>query len=146
MLERLRNVFKQEKGFTLIELLVVIAIIGILAAIAIPQFAAYKKQGNDSAAKSDLRNFAVAMEAYYVQNNAYAAAVATVTAGDYGFKVVSRNVTLTDPAAGGGCAAVALLSACWYATSTHSGGSTDPATGVVKIFLWDTTAGGCLNC
>ena len=139
MLEKMRNVFKQEKGFTLIELLVVIAIIGILAAIAIPQFAAYKKQGNDSAAKSDVRNFAVSMEAYYVSNNAYAATVAAIVAGDFGFEGVSTNVTLTDPAAAGGCAVLDLLASCWTATATHSGG-----TGAV--YLWDTTAGGCTNC
>ncbi len=61
-----------EKGFTLIELLVVIAIIGILAAIAIPQFAEYKTRAFNSRAQSDLRNGLTAEEAYFVDNEAYA--------------------------------------------------------------------------
>ena len=64
---------QNEAGFTLIELLVVVAIIGILAAIAIPQFAAYRKRGFEAQIKSDLRNAAVAEEAYFAQSSVYKA-------------------------------------------------------------------------
>ena len=70
-MNRLR--LQNESGFTLIELLVVVAIIGILAAIAIPQFAAYRKRGHEAQVKSDLRNAAVAQEAYFAQSSAYKA-------------------------------------------------------------------------
>lgn len=62
---------EKDKGFTLIELLVAIAIIGVLAAIAIPQFAEYKIRAFNSRAQSDLRNGLTAQEAYYADNELY---------------------------------------------------------------------------
>ena len=69
MLQKFR--ITNQKGFTLIELLIVVAIIGILAAIAIPQFAAYRQRAYNSAAQSDLRNFKTAMEADFADNQQY---------------------------------------------------------------------------
>jgi type II secretion system protein G len=68
MLNKLK---KSQKGFTLIELLIVVAIIGILAAIAIPQFAAYRQKAYNSAATSDLKNAKTGMEAFMADNQSY---------------------------------------------------------------------------
>jgi len=65
------NKLRSRKGFTLIELLIVVAIIGILAAIAIPQFSAYRAKAYNSAAQSDLKNMKTAMESYYADNQIY---------------------------------------------------------------------------
>ena len=62
---------KNQKGFTLIELLIVVAIIGILAAIAIPQFSAYRAKAYNSASQSDLKNLKTGMEAFMADNQQY---------------------------------------------------------------------------
>ncbi len=73
---------KNSKGFTLIELLIVVAIIAILAAIAIPQFSAYRIRGYNSAALADLRNARTAEEAFFSDWQVYASTNAMAAQGE----------------------------------------------------------------
>ncbi|MBU2549416.1 MAG: prepilin-type N-terminal cleavage/methylation domain-containing protein [Proteobacteria bacterium] len=112
---------KNRKGFTLIELMIVVAIIGILAAIAIPQFASYRQRAQDSAAKSSLKNLATAQENYYAENNTYTATLGNLTAW------FSPESTISLAVSGGSTTK-------WSATSQHKSSS--------NVFTYDSEKGG----
>lgn len=103
------------KAFTLIELLIVVAIIAILAAIAVPNFLEAQVRAKVSAAKSNMRNVALGMESFYVDNQRYPAvrhqeAISSIADGMWSFEQVRPggmfealgypvNATLTTPVA-----------------------------------------------
>ena len=86
----MKEMLKNKKGFTLIELMIVVAIIGILAAIAIPNFMNYQCKAKQSEAKSTLGALRTAEEAYYAEYSTYADTTAKM-----GFTVKGDNALYT---------------------------------------------------
>ncbi|MBI5177659.1 MAG: prepilin-type N-terminal cleavage/methylation domain-containing protein [Nitrospinae bacterium] len=122
--------FKSEKGFTLIELLVVVAIIGILVAIAIPQFANYKKQANDGKCQSDIHNLALAAESYYATNGEYPVSATGITSSATSAPLESSGFKVSP----GTSLSFTNATTTFSATCYHSGGT--------KTFTWNTASGG----
>jgi type IV pilus assembly protein PilA len=119
---------RRDRGFTLIELLIVVVIIGILAAIAIPKFAATKEQAYVAEMRSDLRNLATAQEAYAGDNGVY-------YAGSVPSSVLVYNpsqgiiITITEAtAAGWGAIASTSLTPRTCALYTGTAAPPSPAT------------------
>lgn len=118
----------QHQGFTLLELLVVMAIIGILTAIAVPQYGAYKRRAFDARARSDLYATALAEEAYFLDTEQYLSCQDNGCTALPGIARVSNGVSLSITAGTEG----------FTGTAQHAQGSG-------KVFHWDSLQGGMLE-
>lgn len=125
---------KNRKGFTLIELLIVVVIIGILAAIAIPKFAATKDKAKLASVRTDLRNMMTAQEAYFSDFATYGTFAQLQTASS--FTLSSGNTMTVTPAANG-----------YTGTATNGTISSGLKTCTVQVGAGAaTTVDGVTNC
>lgn len=115
----------RRKGFTLIELLIVVVIIGILAAIAIPKFAATKDKAKLASVRTDIRNIMTAQEAYFADYATYTNTLPTTI-----FQVSTGNT-----------ANAAASTTSFTATVTNSSISTNPKSCTVTVGSGATTDG-----
>ena len=116
---------KLQRGFTLLELLVVMAIVSVLAAIAVPRYAAYRQRAFDMRSLNDLRNLATAEEVYFLENEKYLSCSDAACLALPGIAAFSKGVTIN--ATGD--------DQKFNASATHPQGSG-------KTYNWDSDLGG----
>jgi type IV pilus assembly protein PilA len=88
----MKKFHNRKGGFTLIELMIVVAIIGILAAIAIPNFLRFQLKAKSSEGKTNLAAVRTAEESYYSEFGVYVSSSASPAAAGKNVKDVFTNV------------------------------------------------------
>ena len=125
---------RNRKGFTLIELLIVVVIIGILAAIAIPKFAATKDKAKLASVKTDIRNSETAEEAYFSDYATYGT-------------VANLNVASNFNLSTGNAMVISFVASGYTVTATNSSISTGTSSCAVQVGAGATsTTDGVIHC
>ena len=117
-----------ESAFTLLEILVVMSLVAIITAFAVPQYNSYKKKAFDLRAQNDLRNAALAEEAYFLDAEEYLSCKDAACLQLPGLGALSDGVTLS-----------------MNAFDTGFSGESSHPKGSGKVFRWDSDKGGMLR-
>jgi type IV pilus assembly protein PilE len=139
-----RKLCHQQAGFTLIELMIVVAVIGILAAIAIPNYSDYIKRGKAAEANSNLATLRVKMEQYFQDNRTYIGGTCTLSATE-GAQYFTYSCSVTPTAAAYTLKATGIAAqgmANFEFTLNQSNVKTSKFDGTVGATCWLTKKGG----
>ncbi len=133
-----------QDGFTLVELLIVVVILGVLAAIAIPQFSASTDDSKAAALDATLSNLRTAIELYYQQHGSYPSAVAA--GGSFGAintEAAFRDQLVNYTSAAG--AASATKDTTTYKYGTYLKKSTVPTDPIKNVATVEVVTAGSLG-
>ena len=117
----------KEKGFTLIEIMIVIAIIGVLAAIAIPNFLAHRAKGMDSSAQTAAKNFYNMALAYFADGHNGTLTAGTLPQYNPGSKITSGGSITAD-----GTGAISTVNLTFQHANSSNVFELDPKGNVIK--------------
>src|SRR5450755_3908280 len=112
------------RGFTLIELMIVVAIVGLLAALAIPNFIRFQARARQSEARTNLKALFTAERTYYGDGQAYCASLDTVgftveRGNRYLYTIVPAAVDASSQAAATETVAVAPRTDCGFLSGVN---------------------------
>lgn len=126
MIQKLGNIYK--KGFTLIELMIVIAIIGLLAAIAIPNFISYRDKAFCSYAETDAQNIKAAISCYFAEAD-------NTTLNNMSLLQIGRNETCTVTLSGNNIGSIDFVRNSYWHIQVTDGSNRCPRNNVFHTYM-----------